>query len=203
MRYICVFTGSSHGCQPTYMDIARRTGAGLAQRGITVIYGGARIGTMGAVADGALGAGGRVVGVLPRGLAEWDVAHHGLTELHLVADMHERKAMMAARADAFIALPGGSGTLEELFEVWTWAQLGLHTKPIGLLDAAGFYAPLAAFLEHSVREGFLKQPYREMLIIEPTLDRLLERFANYQPPDYTWSDDAVTEKEGIVSHAVE
>jgi uncharacterized protein (TIGR00730 family) len=141
---------------------------------------------MGSLADGALQADGRVVGVIPRDLVGWDVAHQGLSELHVAADLHQRKAMMAARADAFIALPGGSGTSEELFEIWTWAQLGLHSKPTGLLNTAEYFTPLVAFLEHMTREGFLHRPHRGMLIIEKDLKTLLARFAEYQPPDYVW-----------------
>lgn len=164
-------------------------GTELARRGITVVFGGTRVGTMGSLADGALRAGGRVVGVIPQGLADWDVAHQGLSELHVVEDMHRRKAMMAARSDAFIALPGGSGTLEELFEIWTWAQLGLHTKPIGLLNVSGYFTPLVALLDHMAREGFLHQPHRDMLIVEEDLESLLARFADYRPPDYAWQED--------------
>ena len=189
MQRICVFTGSSRGRGHEYLDQAGLVGAELARRGITVIYGGGRVGTMGSLADGALRAGGQVVGVIPRDLVGWDVAHQGLSELHVTADLHERKAMMAARADAFIALPGGSGTLEELFEIWTWAQLGLHAKPVGLLNTSGYFTPLVAFLDHMTREGFLHRPYRDMLIIEKDLDALLARFTEYQPPDYVWQEN--------------
>lgn len=154
-----------------------------------MVYGGARVGTMGALADGALQAGGRVVGVIPRALVDWDVAHQGLSELHVADDLHRRKALMAELADGFIALPGGSGTLEELFEVWTWGQIGLHAKPVGLLDAAGYFAPLVAFLDHMTGEGFLHRPHRDMLIVEHDLDTLLERFAAYRPPVYVWREN--------------
>jgi hypothetical protein len=184
-----VFSGSSHGRGERYLQLAEQVGTELAGRGITVVFGGARVGTMGRLADGALRAGGRVVGVIPQGLAEWDVAHQGLTELHVVPDMHRRKALMAARSEAFIALPGGSGTLEELFEIWTWAQLGLHAKPIGLLNTSGYFTPLVALLDHMVREGFLHRPHRDMLIVEDDLDPLLARFADYRPPEYVWREN--------------
>lgn len=129
-----------------------------------------------------------MVGVIPRELADWDVNHQGLTELLLADGLHQRKALMASRADAFIALPGGSGTLEELFEVWTWAQLKLHAKPVGLLDVGNYFNPLISFLDHMTAEGFLHQPYRDMLIIENDLDALLARFAAYQPPNYVWQE---------------
>ena len=189
MQRICVFSGSSHGRGEKYLDQATQVGAELARRGITVVYGGARAGTMGSLADGALQAHGRVVGVIPQQLADWNVTHQGLSELHVAPDLHQRKAMMAARADAFIALPGGSGTLEELFEIWTWAQLGLHTKPVGLLNSSDYFTPLVAFLDHMTREGFLHRPHRDMLIIEKDLDALLTRFAEYRPPDYVWQEN--------------
>ena len=189
MQSICVFSGSSHGRGESYLHHAEQLGSELARRGITVVYGGARVGTMGALADGALRAGGQVVGVIPQSLVEWDVAHQGLSELHVAADLHRRKAMMAERADAFIALPGGSGTLEELFEVWTWGQIGLHAKPVGLLNVDDYFTPLIAFLDHMAGEGFLHQPHRDMLIVERDLIVLLERFTRYQPPDYVWRED--------------
>jgi hypothetical protein len=195
VQHICVFSGSSRGRGEKYVHVAEQVGAELARRGITVVYGGARVGTMGSLADGALRAGGQVVGVIPQGLADWEVAHEGLTELHVVADMHQRKAMMAARSDAFIALPGGAGTLDELFEVWTWAQLELHTKPIALLNTSGYFTPLIAFLDHMTREGFLHQPHRDMLIVEEDLDVLLARFAEYQPPNYVWQENPAEQSE--------
>lgn len=184
---ICVFCGSSRG-SADYLEAARQVGHTLATRGFEIVYGGARVGMMGAVADAALAAGGSVTGVIPRSLLDWEVAHDGLSALHVVPDLHRRKALMADLADAFIALPGGAGTLEETFEVWTWAQLGLHTKPVGLLDTGGYYTPLLRFLDHMTAEGFLRAPYRRMLIAEPDLDRLLERYARYRPPDYTWTE---------------
>lgn len=185
---VCVYCGSSGG-RDRYLSAARDAGATLARRGVEIVYGGARVGMMGALADGALAAGGRVVGVLPEALLDWEVAHEGLTELHVVAGLHERKALMTARSDAVLALPGGAGTLDELFEAWTWAQLKVHAKPIGLLNVSGFFDPLLTLVEHLVAEGFLKPPYRRMLLVDDDLDRLLDRFADYHPPDYTWTDD--------------
>ncbi|GAA1294270.1 TIGR00730 family Rossman fold protein [Saccharothrix xinjiangensis] len=195
---VCVYCGSS-SASSTYLSAARRVGATLAGRGIEVVYGGGRVGTMGALADGALEAGGRVIGVIPEALVGWEVAHEDLTELHVVAGLHERKAMMAALSDAVVALPGGAGTLDELFESWTWAQLGVHAKPVGVLNVAGFFDPLLAMVEHMQVEGFLKPAYREMLLVDDDLDRLLDRFADYRPPDYTWSDDPVDADEASSS----
>ncbi|CAL9574996.1 Putative cytokinin riboside 5'-monophosphate phosphoribohydrolase [Actinosynnema sp. ALI-1.44] len=183
-----MFCGSSSG-RERHLDVASAVGRGLAERGIELVYGGGRIGTMGAVADGALAAGGTVIGVIPQSLVELEVAHHGLSELHVVADMHERKALMARLADAFVTLPGGAGTLEEMFEVWTWAQLGLHTKPLGLLDVDGYFGHLLKMVDHMVEEGFLKPAYRDMLLVEDELDRLLEAFRGYRPPAYKWVEE--------------
>ena len=152
MRRVCVFCGASDGRDPRYIEAARAVGTGLAGRGIEVVYGGSRVGLMGAVADGALAAGGRVIGVIPAGLVDRELAHHGVTDLRIVATLHERKALMAELSDGFIALPGGLGTLEELTEVLSWAQLGLHTKPVGVLDVGGYFGPFIALLDHAVRE---------------------------------------------------
>jgi uncharacterized protein (TIGR00730 family) len=170
------------GFDAGYAEQAAALGALLAARGIGLVYGGASVGTMGAVADGALAAGGEVIGVIPEHLSRVEIAHAGLTELHVVADMHERKAKMAALSDGFLALPGGAGTLEELFEVWTWAQLGLHVKPIGLVDVAGYYGPLRKFVEHMVTEGFLRPQHRDLLAVHADPAVLLDRFAEYEPP---------------------
>lgn len=191
IRRLCVFCGSSSG-QRHHLDVAREVGRTVAAHGIELVYGGARVGTMGAVANGALDADGSVVGVIPRGLAELEVAHDGLSSLHVVDTMHERKSLMAELADAFVALPGGTGTLEELFEIWTWAQLELHTKPIGLLNVDGYYAPMLAMVDHMIDEGFLRLPYRDMLLVDNDLERLLSRFAEYCPPEYTWTEDGPT-----------
>ncbi|MFD1150269.1 LOG family protein [Saccharothrix hoggarensis] len=186
---VCVFCGSSSG-RVRHVEVAAQVGRTLAEQGIEVVYGGGRVGTMGALADSALSAGGSVVGVVPRSLVGWEVAHQGLTRLHVVESMHERKALMAESADAFITLPGGAGTLEEFFEVWTWAQLGLHAKPVALLDVDGYFTHLLRMVDHMVEEGFLKPPYRDMLLVDDDLGRLLDRCRAYRPPTYTWSDDA-------------
>lgn len=175
------------------MEVAAEVGRALAERGIEVVYGGGRVGTMGAVADGALTAGGSVVGVIPQHMIEWELAHDGLAQLHVVDTMHQRKALMADLSDAFVALPGGAGTLDELFEIWTWAQLELHTKPIGLLNVDGFYDHLIAMIDHMVAEGFLKAPYREMVLIDDDIDRLINRLQRYEPPVYKWVEEAPIE----------
>ncbi len=182
LRRVCVFCGSSPGVRPSYLEAARALGATIARRGLGLVYGGASVGLMGAVAEAALAAGGEVIGVLPRSLQEREIAHLGLTELHVVDSMHTRKAMMAERADAFVALPGGLGTLEELFEVLTWRLLGLHRKPAGLLDVEGYYAPLVAFLERSVDEGFLRREHLR-LEVERDADALLDALAASPPVD--------------------
>jgi uncharacterized protein (TIGR00730 family) len=172
------------------MEVATEVGRALAERGIEVVYGGGRIGTMGAVADGALNAGGSVVGVIPQHMIRWEIAHDGLAELHVVDTMHQRKALMADLSDAFVALPGGAGTMDELFEIWTWAQLELHAKPIGLLNVDGFYDHLIAMIDHMVAEGFLKAPYREMVLVDDDIDRLLNRLGEYESPVYRWVEEA-------------
>src|SRR5271154_5558209 len=164
-RGVCVFCGSSSGKGPQYADSARRLGAALAARGLELVYGAGDVGLMGVLADAALAAGGRVVGVIPQALVQREVAHHGLSELHVVRTMHERKALMADRADAFLALPGGFGTADELFEILTWAQLGLHSKPVGLLNVAGFFDPLLAWIDRCVSDGFLRPENRDLLLI--------------------------------------
>ena len=182
IRAICVFCGASPGSDPRYLAAATRTGAALADRGIRLVYGGGRLGLMGAVASAALAAGGEVVGVIPRGLVEREVAHLDLTELRIVETLHERKAQMAELADAFITLPGGLGTLEELAEVLSWAQLDLHAKPIGLLDVGGYFDALEAFLDRAVAEGFVAERHRRLLLRDADLDALLARFDAWQPP---------------------
>ena len=182
MRWLGVFCGSRDGARPEYRDAAHALGRTLAARGVGVVYGGASVGLMGAVADAALAAGGEVIGVIPRSLVAREIAHAGLTGLHVVDTMHERKARMAAVADAFVALPGGVGTLEELFEVWTWGQLGLHAKPCGLLDVAGYYAPLLAFVDRGVAEGFIRPAQRQTLIVDDDASRLLDRLAAVTAP---------------------
>jgi len=179
---VCVFCGSSSGVDAAYVDAGREIGRLLARRGITLVYGGARVGVMGAMADAALDDGGRVIGVMPHGLLSREVGHAGLTELLVVDTMHERKALMADRADAFVALPGGAGTLEELFEAWTWAQLGIHTKPVGVLNVGGFYDPLLATADHLVAQGFVRAAHRAMLLDDDRPDRLLARLEAYAAP---------------------
>ncbi len=179
---ICVFLGSSIGVSPAYGAAARNFGALLARRGIGVIYGGGSIGLMGLVADGASKAGGEVIGVIPDALRAREQDHTGLTELHVVANMHERKAMMAEMSDAFVALPGGIGTFEELFEVWTWSQLGYHEKPCALLNVNGFYDAMRAFIDHVVAEGFLRADHRDMLMVHEDPEELLDALTGYVPP---------------------
>jgi uncharacterized protein (TIGR00730 family) len=179
---ICVYTGSRPGSRPEYEQAARSFGTLLAERGIGLVYGGGHLGLMGVIADAALAAGGEVVGVIPQKLVEWEVAHSGLTELHVVHSMHERKQMMADLSDAFVALPGGIGTMEELFEVWAVAPLGYHQKPCALLNVAGFYDPLITFLDGMVEEGFLKTGTREMLLTGTDGELLLEQLSAFRAP---------------------
>ncbi|RFA26596.1 Rossman fold protein, TIGR00730 family [Alkalilimnicola ehrlichii] len=182
---LCIFSGSSPGRLPIYTETATRLGHALADAGIGLVYGGASVGLMGAAADAAQAHGGEVIGVIPRSLVEKEIAHTGLDDLRIVESMHERKALMAELSDGFIALPGGIGTLEELFEVWTWAQLGHHTKPCALMNINGFYDGLSAFLDHIVTEAFLKPVHRGMLIVEQDVDALLTAVRSYQPPQVT------------------
>jgi uncharacterized protein (TIGR00730 family) len=185
MRRVCVFLGSNPGTNPNYRLATRALGAELARRGLATVYGGAGAGLMGELANAALAAGGEVIGVIPEALRRKEIAHQGLTTLTVVASMHERKALMAELADAFIALPGGLGTLEELCEVLTWAQLGFHKKPCGLLDVDGYYAPLCAFLDHAVTEGFIMAAHRNMLLCDASPAALLDRFGAYTAPTVT------------------
>ncbi len=182
MKKICVYCGSSPGLRPEYIAAARFLAEELLARNIGLIYGGAHVGIMGEIADTVLSGGGDVTGIIPKALVDQEVSHKGLTELIIVDSMHERKAMMADLSDGFIALPGGLGTVEELFEVLTWAQLGFHKKPCGLLNASGYYDHLSAFLDHSVSEGFVKDAHRSMLMVEENPITLLDRFATYEPP---------------------
>jgi len=182
MQAVCVFCGSNIGAGTFYADAARRLGAAIAERNLTLVYGGAAVGLMGILADAALESGGKVVGIIPTALVEREIAHNGLTEQHHVKSMHERKAMMADRSDAFLALPGGAGTLEETFESWTWAQLGHHQKPVGLLNVDGFFDALLKFLDHQVSEGFIRQEHRDMLIVESDPFEILKRFSHYRAP---------------------
>lgn len=174
-RNICVYCGSSDGNRPEYRAAAVELGAAMAQAGVGLVYGGACVGLMGAVADAALDAGGRAIGFIPRQLMEREVAHRGLTELRVVETMHERKHGMAALADAFIALPGGYGTLDELCEILGWAQLGIHSKPVVLLNVGGYYDPLLTMLDRAVAEGFLKAQHRHSALQAPTVDAALQK----------------------------
>ena len=183
VRRVCVFCGSSGGRDPGYAAAVAELGRVIAGRGVGIVYGGGRAGLMGALADAALAAGGEVVGVIPRALVEREVAHQGLTDLHVVGSMHERKAVMSDLSDAFVTAPGGLGTLEELFEVVTWSQLGLHDKPCGLLDVDGYFDQLAGFLDHAVAEGFLRDDSRRMLLVGREPGELLDRLEAWTPPD--------------------
>lgn len=182
MKSICVFAGSNAGTKTEYTRAARELGRRAAERGLRVVYGGGRVGLMGELADAALGAGGEVVGVIPEALLRKEVGHGALTDLRVVDTMHERKALMSDLSDAVIALPGGLGTLEELFEMLTWGQLGIHRKPCGLLNAAGYYDDLLDFLDKAVREGFVRTEHRRMILSSPDTDELLDGMLAYQPP---------------------
>lgn len=182
MKRIVVFCGSSAGKDPVYLEQAKLLGAALAERQLTLVYGGAKVGLMGAVADGALNAGGQVIGVLPHFLQQKELAHEGLTELILVDTMHERKTKMNELCDGVIALPGGFGTMEELFEMLTWGQLGLHKKPIGLLNINGFYDALIELSKTMTSNGFLKAENRDMLLCSNDINDLLQQMEQYEPP---------------------
>jgi hypothetical protein len=185
MRRICVFCGSSPGARPAYAEATEAVGRLLVRERIGLVYGGAHVGLMGLLADTVLAAGGEATGVIPRALVDKEIAHTGLTDLRVVGSMHERKALMAELSDAFVALPGGLGTLEELFEIYTWAQLGLHSKPCALLDVEGYYSGVARFLDHAVAERFVRMEHREMLIVERSPDALLERLRRFRPESAT------------------
>ena len=183
MKRLCVFCGANSGHDPRYVDAAAALGRSIAQAGLGLVYGGASIGLMGAVADAALAEGGEVIGVIPQTLVAREVAHHGLSDLRVVTSMHERKALMADLSDGFIALPGGVGTLEELFEVWTWSHLGLHRKPCGLLDVAGFYSGLGRFIDHVQQEGFLRDGVRDMLLMAENPTQMIAAMRAYVAPE--------------------
>jgi uncharacterized protein (TIGR00730 family) len=193
IKKLSVFCGSSSGSDPVYAEMALLLGRTLAVRGIEIVYGGASVGLMGAVADGALAAGGKVTGIFPGFLQYLEIAHKGISELIIVESMHERKTMMNALCDGVIALPGGFGTLEELFEMLTWAQLGLHDKPVALLNIDGYYDHLKKLTENMVIKGFLKEENREMLIIEDDIEVMLYKLMNYSAPDVKkWLDEYKT-----------
>jgi uncharacterized protein (TIGR00730 family) len=194
VKRVCVFCGSSEGTSPEYAEAARALAAELVRRRLGVVYGGGSVGLMGVLADAALAQGGEVIGVIPRALAAREIAHAGLSELRAVESMHERKATMASLVDGFIALPGGLGTLEETLEILTWAQLGIHRKPVGVLNVAGYYDGLLRLLGHAVREGFLRREYCALLLFADTPGELLDRFATWQPPALprAWLDPSQT-----------
>jgi uncharacterized protein (TIGR00730 family) len=181
LRRVCLYAGSSPGTDPAYTQAATELATLLARRGIGIAYGGAAVGLMGTLADAAMAAGGEVIGVIPRGLGSREIGHQGLTRLELVDTMHERKARMAELSDAFIALPGGVGTLEELVEALTWTMLGIHAKPVGLLSVGGYYAPLETFLDQTRDHGFLRPEHRELLLSEPDAETLLARLTAWEP----------------------
>jgi uncharacterized protein (TIGR00730 family) len=188
LRRVCVYCGSAPGNRPAFAVAAAAMGQLLAREGIGVVYGGASVGLMGIVADAALAAGGEVIGVLPEKLFEREVAHAGLSELHTVASMHERKALMSELSDAFIALPGGYGTIEEVVEAVTWTQLGIHAKPVALLDVDGYYEHLVAFLDRAVVDGLLRPDSRALLLCDDDAPRLLERLRDSAPLPVEWTD---------------
>jgi uncharacterized protein (TIGR00730 family) len=189
MQSVTVFCGSSAGFDDAHNDAVVAIASALVARNVTVVYGGASVGSMGVLADTSLALGGRVVGVLPRHLSEKEIGHAGLTEMHLVESMHERKALMTDLSDGFIALPGGFGTLDELFEVLTWAQLGAHNKPIGLLNTRGYFDPLLAFIDHTIAEGFVRSENRDLLLVETDPAALLDAMECYKPAGVSkWID---------------
>lgn len=193
MKSICVFCGSRSGNHPAYTEAARSLGEMLARAGITLVYGGGHVGLMGVVADAVLASGGEAIGVIPRSLVEREISHNGLTDLHVVGSMHERKAMMSELSEGFIALPGGTGTMEEFFEVMTWAQLGEHGKPCGLLNVAGYYDPLLDFFDQMVKERFLSETNRSIVLVDTEPTALLGRFEEYKPPKTPkWIDKSET-----------
>ena len=182
IKTVCVFCGSRPGASPDYLEAARRLGKRLAETGRTLIYGGASVGVMGALADAALGHAGTVIGVMPHALARKEISHGFLSEFHGVGSMHERKALMERRADGFIVMPGGFGTYDETFEIITWAQLGMHQKPIGFLNVRGFFDPLVAMVNHGVEEGFIPKEHVSLLLLDADVDTLLQKLDAYVPP---------------------
>ena len=179
---ICVFCGSASGTNPVYASVARRLGEVLARRGVKLVYGGGRVGLMGVLADAVLGTGGQAIGVIPQGLATKEIAHDGLTELHVVSGMHERKALMATKATAFLTLPGGIGTFEEFFEILSWGALGIHQKPLGVLNVDGYFDPLIALLDHGIAEQFIRPGFLRCLIVANDPETLVARLLAYVPP---------------------
>jgi uncharacterized protein (TIGR00730 family) len=182
MKRICVFCGSNNGADPIYLEAAQMVGEFLAKKNVELVYGGGRVGLMGKLADTVLTNGGRAIGAIPESLAIKEVAHQGLTELHVVNSMHERKALMAELADGFIALPGGFGTFEEFCEIVTWAQLGIHQKPCALLNVGGFYDHLIALFDHSTGQNFIRDQHRRLVIVESEIGKLYALMKKYRPP---------------------
>ena len=191
MSRICVFCASTHGNRPEYGEVTRAFGRRLVARGHSLVYGGGNVGLMGVVADAVLEAGGEVTGVIPHALMAREIGHGGVTRLHVVDSMHERKAAMTAAADAFIAMPGGFGTMDELFEAITWGQLGIHRKPIGLYNVAGYFDPILAWIDLAVKEGFVRPQHRQLLVVSDDPSLLIERLARHQPPvsSLHWNND--------------
>jgi uncharacterized protein (TIGR00730 family) len=181
MNAVCVYCGSSTGASPVYAEAARAFGRALVAADLELVYGGGKVGLMGVIADEVMARGGRAIGVIPELLVDKEVGHNGLSELHIVPDMHHRKKMMADLSDAFVALPGGAGTLEELFEVYTWAQLGYHHKPVAVLNVNGFYDPLIALLKHTIDEGFMRQTYYDLLQVDSEPVALIDKLEHYRP----------------------
>ena len=196
MKSLCVFCGASTGRNPAYREAARAFGETLARQGIELVWGAGNVGLMGAVADGAIGAGGRTFGVIPDFMVERELAHGAVSELRVVATMHERKALMAERAEAFVALPGGFGTLDELFEILTWAQLHIHGKPIGLLNVGGFFDPLLAFMRHMVAEGFVSARHEALFYVDADAERLLAAMRAHRPSNGDWVGEKLSVEQG-------
>ena len=198
MKSIAIFCGSALGTDPIYLKMAQLVGQTLAQHQITLVYGGGRSGLMGMVADSALQAGGKVIGVIPKQLVDRELAHPDLTELHIVENMHERKTQMSELADGFIAIPGGAGTLEEIFEQWTWAQLGIHQKPCAFLNVDGFYDDLLKFIQTTVDKGFTHQRFSSGLVVSESIEEILAQFKDYQPPQPKWG---IADQQDLVKQA--
>ncbi len=197
MKRICVYCGSAVGASSVYVQMAEKLAIELVKRNIELVYGGAQVGVMGSIANSVLAAGGSVIGVLPVGLFRTEVPHDGLTQLIEVSSLHERKAKMAEISDAFIALPGGLGTLEELFEILTWAQLGLHKNPVGILNVNGFYDKMLDYLDHAVAEKFIRLQHREMIVVDADIESMFEKFSQYEPPiGQKWVDLERNNSEG-------
>jgi uncharacterized protein (TIGR00730 family) len=193
LESLCVFCGSSHGDDPALTDAAKAMGRTLVNGGIRLVYGGGSVGLMGVIADEVLAAGGQVTGVIPQALWDREVGHRNLSDLRIVSTMHERKALMAELSDGFVAMPGGVGTMEEFFEVWTWALLGVHAKPCGILNARGYFDPLLAFIDQMVAKRFLAREFRDMVIVETEPAKLMQRFTEYAPTAVAkWLDSRTT-----------